>query len=96
MDQQKANLQNEILKVQAKLDQMEKDKDALLLQREAANKTSSPAEIAKFYKEEQTRVKVQKAQVEKDKIDAEREAANLKADISELEKQLSDAQASID
>ena len=58
LDQSKTKVQSEILQVQSKLEELEKAKDLLLLQREAANNMSTPAEITKFYKEEQTRLQV--------------------------------------
>lgn len=49
-----------------KLALLEKDKDDLLLQREAAQNTGSTAQISRFYKEEQTRLQVQSAQAGQD------------------------------
>ena len=43
LDQVKAKITNELTKVQSKLDGMEKAKDSLLLQREAAKNMSTPA-----------------------------------------------------
>lgn len=43
LDQAKAKVSSEIQKVKSKLDEMEKAKDSLLLQREAAKNMSTPA-----------------------------------------------------
>jgi hypothetical protein len=43
LDQVKAKIANELMEVQSKLDGIEKAKDSLLLQREAAKNMSTPA-----------------------------------------------------
>ena len=77
LDQMKAKVSGEIHQFQTKLDQIQKEKDALLLQQEAARNMGTPDQIKKFYKEESKRLHVQQSQVAQDLSDAEKEHRNL-------------------
>jgi len=94
LDKSKSKLSQELQRVQEKLDALQKEKDALLLQREAAQNMSTPAQVSKFYKEEQNRLQVQGSQASQDLADSEREQASLSKQVAELKGRL--AQSSSD
>lgn len=88
LEKKKTELSEGLQKVQSKLGELQKEKDALLLQREAAQNMSTPAQVAKFYREEQSRLQVQGAQASQDLVDSERERTNLSKQLVELEERL--------
>lgn len=85
---ERSKLMQELSEHRKKLEGLEKAKDALLLQREAAQNTGSTAQISKFYTEEQTRLEVQSAQATQDLVAVQREADTLAKQIKELQTQL--------
>lgn len=62
LQQSRAGLSQELQQTTDKLDQLEKTKDGLLLQKDAAENSKSVASISKFYQTEQTRLQVHAAQ----------------------------------
>ena len=55
LDNTKRELSEALQKVQEKVNELQKEKDSLLYQKEAAQ-SMTPAQVVKFYKDEQTRL----------------------------------------
>lgn len=85
LEAQKERMAAEATEMAHKLAELQKEKDTLLLQKEAAQNMSSPAQIVKFYTAEQNRLQAQCAAAEQDTATLARERKTLTKHIADLQ-----------
>jgi predicted nucleic acid-binding Zn-ribbon protein len=89
LEVEKANLTEEICKNEVRLDEIQREKDGLLLKQEASNNMKSAAQLKKFYSEELRKLQVQRSTVSQDIDDAKKDEKSLTLQVSQLSKELS-------